>query len=93
MNPGIRRPNTMKAGRPCPTNKRFSHLILTALWFACTANAAPSGEDQEWSYTLVFPMIWVTDINGKVDIGDNRIDVDTSFEDTLDSLHCLQLRA
>jgi hypothetical protein len=49
-----------------------------------SGNPLPARED-EWRFTIAFPMIWTPDINGKIR-GGERIDFTIKFEDILDSL-------
>jgi hypothetical protein len=41
--------------------------------------------DDQWRFTIAFPMVWAPDIDGKIR-GDERIDFSISFDDILDSL-------
>jgi hypothetical protein len=49
-----------------------------------SGNPLPARED-EWRFTIAFPMIWMPDIDGKIR-GDERIDFSISFDDILDNL-------
>lgn len=49
-----------------------------------SGNPLPARDDQ-WRFTIAFPMIWMPDINGKIR-GDEPIDFTISFSDILDSL-------
>jgi opacity protein-like surface antigen len=59
---------------------------MATLLLVFPASNALSSEDEEWEFALLFPMIWASEINGQIDIGDNSFDQTTTFEDTLDSL-------
>lgn len=49
-----------------------------------SGNPLPARDDQ-WRFTIAFPMIWAPDINGKIR-GDEPIDFTFEFKDILDSL-------
>lgn len=49
-----------------------------------SGNPLPARDD-EWRFTIAFPMIWAPDINGKIR-GDERVDFTIKFSDILDSL-------
>lgn len=49
-----------------------------------SGNPLPKREDQ-WKFTIAFPMVWMPDIDGKIRGGEN-IDFTISFDDILDSL-------
>lgn len=49
-----------------------------------SGNPLPTRDDQ-WRFTIAFPMIWAPDINGKIR-GDEPIDFEITFDDILDKL-------
>ena len=49
-----------------------------------SGNPLPATDD-EWRFTIAFPMIWMPDIDGKIR-GDEPVDFKIRFEDILDSL-------
>jgi hypothetical protein len=49
-----------------------------------SGNPLPATED-EWRFTIAFPMLWTPDIDGKIR-GDERIDFSISFDDIIDKL-------
>lgn len=49
-----------------------------------SGNPLPARDDQ-WRFTIAFPMMWMPDINGKIR-GDEPIDFTISFDDILDKL-------
>jgi hypothetical protein len=49
-----------------------------------SGNPLPARED-EWRFTIAFPMIWTPDINGKIR-GDEPIDFTIEFKDILENL-------
>jgi hypothetical protein len=49
-----------------------------------SGNPLPARDD-EWRFTIAFPMIWTPNINGKIR-GDEPIDFTISFKDILDNL-------
>lgn len=57
---------------------------LAELSPAESGNPLPARDDQ-WRFTIAFPMIWMPDIDGKIR-GDEPIDFTISFDDILDSL-------
>lgn len=42
-------------------------------------------DDDEWSFSIAFPMIWAPEINGKIR-GDQTIDFTIEFNDILENL-------
>jgi hypothetical protein len=51
---------------------------------AGSGNPLPADDDQ-WRFTIAFPMIWAPEINGKIR-GDERIDFTIQFKDILENL-------
>ena len=49
-----------------------------------SGNPLPKRDD-EWRFTIAFPMIWTPDINGKIR-GGEPIDFTIEFKDILDNL-------
>ena len=49
-----------------------------------SGNPLPAHDDQ-WRFTIAFPMIWAPDIDGKIR-GDQNVDFSISFDDILDKL-------
>jgi len=49
-----------------------------------SGNPLPARDDQ-WRFTIAFPMVWAPDIDGKIR-GDEHIDFSISFEDILENL-------
>ena len=49
-----------------------------------SGNPLPKRDD-EWRFTIAFPMIWTPDIDGKIR-GDESIDFTIGFDDILDKL-------
>ena len=43
-------------------------------------------DDDGWGFTVLFPMVWATDINGEINVDGNLIEVDIPFSDITDSL-------
>ena len=71
-----------------------SHLTVPVLLFLLMSTSptvdADSGnpmvvDDDKWTYTIAFPMIWAPEINGKVR-GDQTIDFTIEFKDIIDNL-------
>ena len=58
--------------------------VLEPMSPAESGNPLPSRDDQ-WRFTIAFPMIWAPDINGKIR-GDESIDFEITFDDILDKL-------
>ena len=67
--------------------KIFQKNCLNALLLlTLPLQAVSASEHDEWGFAALFPMVWVTDINGTIKADDNKFEVDRSFQDTLDSL-------
>ncbi len=49
-----------------------------------SGNPLPATDDQ-WRFTVAFPMVWMPDIDGKIR-GDERVNFSIGFDDILDSL-------
>lgn len=65
--------------------------ILAALVVYAPPTFAESGnpldiDDDEWKFTIAFPMIWAPEINGKIR-GDEPIDFTIEFKDILEDLN------
>jgi len=50
-----------------------------------SGNPLPATDDQ-WRFTIAFPMLWMPDIDGKIR-GDERVDFSITFDDILDNLN------
>ena len=70
------------------------HLTVPVLLFLLMSTSptvdADSGnpmvvDDDKWTYTIAFPMIWAPEINGKIR-GDQTIDFTIEFKDIIDNL-------
>ena len=59
-------------------------LLLPIAALSDFGNPLPAEEDQ-WHFTIAFPMIWAPQINGKIR-GDEPIDFTIEFKDILDNL-------
>jgi len=70
-------------GVPCGTNAEDSGAT-TRMSPAESGNPLPTTEDQ-WRFTIAFPMLWAPDLDGKIR-GGERIDFSISFSDILDNL-------
>ena len=75
----------MKRCNPSATFALFLLLLL-----ACRAAQSDSGnplpaDDDQWLFTIAFPMIWAPQINGKIR-GDESIDFTIEFKDILENL-------
>jgi hypothetical protein len=72
-------------------NRHLTVPVLFLLLISASRTAdADSGnpmvvDDDQWTYTIAFPMIWAPEINGKIRGGD-PIDFKIEFRDTLDKL-------
>ena len=66
----------------CETEKVVATAPLSP---AESGNPLPARED-EWRYSIAFPMIWAPDINGKIR-GDEQFDFEIPFRDILDNLN------
>jgi hypothetical protein len=42
--------------------------------------------EREWTFVLNFPMLWLPDISGEIDVDGKVVDVDVPISETLDSL-------
>jgi hypothetical protein len=71
-----------KMHEACCETERLAALAPMAP--AESGNPLPARDD-EWRFTIAFPMIWTPDIQGKIR-GDERIDFTIEFKDILDSL-------
>ena len=60
------------------------HLDRAALDRAESGNPLPTSDDQ-WRYSIAFPMIWMPDINGRIR-GDENVDFEIPFSDIIDQL-------
>ena len=60
-------------------------LVLLVLLGLSTTNLC-YGDSDDWQFSVFFPMIWVAEIDGTIGVADNSFEVNTSFEDTLDTL-------
>lgn len=58
--------------------------MCSSIAAADSGNPLPATDDQ-WRFTIAFPMIWAPDIDGKIR-GDEPIDFSISFDDILDKL-------
>ena len=58
--------------------------LLTPAAVADSGNPLPADDDQ-WRFTVAFPMIWAPDINGRIRGGEN-IDFNISFSQILENL-------
>jgi hypothetical protein len=70
--------------------KRNHVLVALILTFAANVVRADSGNpipatDDQWRFTIAFPMIWAPQVNGKIR-GDEQIDFTIEFRDILDNL-------
>jgi hypothetical protein len=68
-------------------NHVLTALVLTlgvSLAQADSGNPIPADDDQ-WRFTIAFPMIWAPQVNGKIR-GDENIDFTIEFSDILDNL-------
>lgn len=63
----------------------FSKFIALFLLFAAAESLALE-DDNDWGFSLLFPMVWAPDIRGEIDVGGQVIEVDAPFSDILDSL-------
>ena len=61
-------------------------VVISALLASTSVRASADLENDEWQFSVLFPMIWVSDIKGDIDVGDNSFTVNKSFQDTLDTL-------
>ncbi len=64
----------------------FKSSLFTLVFIILFSSSATAAEDEKWKFTLLFPMVWATDINGEIDVDGNVIDVDIPFSDITDSL-------
>jgi hypothetical protein len=48
---------------------------------------AQAEESDDWNYTVVFPMIWAPDINGRIEGGGDNITVSVPFGDIVEKLN------
>lgn len=58
---------------------RSSRLLLAMLISVFSADEVQSSEDGDWKFTVAFPMIWVTDVNGTISIDGRTIDINTPY--------------
>ena len=70
--------------------KRIYVLVVLILTFGASVARADSGNpipatDDEWRFTIAFPMIWAPQVTGKIR-GDEQIDFTIEFRDILDNL-------
>ena len=63
---------------------RLTELTEEDLARAESGNPLPVNDDQ-WRYSIAFPMLWMPDINGKIRGGED-IDFDIPFSDIIDQL-------
>ena len=66
--------------------KRFALTLAVAVCLSAPGAVPAQANDDNWDFSLLFPMIWAPDINGKIDVDDNVIDVNIPFSDIADSL-------
>jgi hypothetical protein len=52
---------------------------------SAVGNPLPASDDQ-WRYSIAFPMVWLPDINGKVR-GDESVDFEIPFKDIVENLN------
>ena len=62
----------------------ISWLILAGLLLPRAA--LPDEDSSDWRLVVNFPMVWLPDINGEIDVDGERIDVDIPISDILDNL-------
>ncbi len=61
--------------------------LATALCLALAFSAmSVRANEDEWQFTLLFPMVWAPDVKGDIDFGGDNINVDTPFEDKIENL-------
>ena len=72
--------------KPCRIAILYPLLMLVTLLPGFSSSTVYCSENEKWGFSVVFPVVWVSAIDGTIDIGDNSLRFDTSFSDTLDSL-------
>jgi hypothetical protein len=71
--------------RVCILTTLALHLVLAVgMARADSGNPIPATDD-EWRFTIAFPMIWAPQVNGKIR-GEEQIDFTIEFSDILDNL-------
>lgn len=63
---------------------KLKNFTLVLLLMAVGSDSL--ADNDKWKFTLLFPMIWATDIKGEIDVGSDVIEVDIPFNDITDSL-------
>jgi len=65
-------------------------LCSSSLLFCCliiiSSLSYAQETDDEWHFTLAFPMIWAPDINGTIEGGGDRMNISIPFGDIVESL-------
>lgn len=63
--------------------KKLATLLLLC---TCTAHAQTQGENDEWEFMLIFPMLWAPGIDGSIGTDSGKVDVSVPFSDIWDGL-------
>ena len=66
-------------------NHLISKCFVLLLCLAAGGNAW--AESDKWNFTVLFPMVWATDINGEINVDDRVIKAEIPFSDITDSLN------
>ena len=66
--------------------KDFSFWCISLLLLFAAGESLALEDDNDWEFSLLFPMVWAPDIRGEIDVDGQVIEVDTPFSDILDSL-------
>jgi len=67
-------------------NRLPTVAVALCLLAGSTLNSPSLAAEENWNFTVVFPMVWAPDISGEVDVDGISQDIDVSFSDIMDNL-------
>jgi len=62
------------------------HPLLLCVFLQLPTTAWAEQQDDGWRFTLLFPMIWAPDIQGDIQVGDDRYTANIPFEEKIKDL-------
>ena len=70
----------------------YKHLTPPLAWVALSCTVASDDTPataavEDWRFTVNFPMAWVPDISGELDVNGVKNEIDISFSDILEDLN------
>ena len=61
-------------------------FLLTCLFIQAPAVALAEQLDDDWHYSLLFPMIWAPDIKGDIRVGNDKYKITIPFDEKIKDL-------